>query len=48
MEKLRPVCFLDPSKPERYRDRVLLRSILHEALPALPPEETKGEDYGAY
>jgi FlaA1/EpsC-like NDP-sugar epimerase len=35
MERLRPVCRLDPSRPGMYRDSVLLREILGEAIPGL-------------
>jgi FlaA1/EpsC-like NDP-sugar epimerase len=34
MEELRPLCFLDPAFPSRYRDSALLRNILRERIPA--------------
>ncbi|MDR2134484.1 MAG: polysaccharide biosynthesis protein [Treponema sp.] len=37
IEKLKPVCRLDPRKPEMYRDGVLLKEILKEAIPSLAP-----------
>lgn len=41
MNALRPICFLDPNRPEAYRNRRLLRDILRQAVPSLPekPEE---------
>ena len=34
MEKLKPVCFFDPARPDAYRDRRLLRSILSAYIPS--------------
>jgi FlaA1/EpsC-like NDP-sugar epimerase len=39
MESLRPVCFFDAARPEAYRDAALLRRLLHNAIPSLPPDE---------
>lgn len=36
IERLEPVCFFDPEKPEDYRARRLLREILAEYIPTLP------------
>jgi FlaA1/EpsC-like NDP-sugar epimerase len=33
--KLMPICRFDPQKPEMYRDGVLLKEILKEAIPSL-------------
>jgi FlaA1/EpsC-like NDP-sugar epimerase len=33
-EKLEPICRLDPSQPEKYRDGELLREILREYIPS--------------
>ncbi|MFP4373956.1 MAG: polysaccharide biosynthesis protein [Spirochaetaceae bacterium] len=35
LERLAPVCFLDPAAPDRYRDRRELRRILSEYVPSL-------------
>ena len=35
MERLAPVCRLDPARPGMYRDSVLLREILGEVIPGL-------------
>jgi FlaA1/EpsC-like NDP-sugar epimerase len=43
MERLGPVCRLDPARPGMYRDSVLLREILGEAIPGLKePEAADG------
>jgi FlaA1/EpsC-like NDP-sugar epimerase len=38
MEKLRPVCRLDPGKAEQYRNSGLLREILRESVPSYAGE----------
>jgi FlaA1/EpsC-like NDP-sugar epimerase len=43
MERLRPVCRLDPARPGMYRDGVLLREILGEAVPGLRESPAGGE-----
>jgi len=35
LEKLHPVCFFHPDKPEVYRNRRILRSLLRAAVPTL-------------
>jgi FlaA1/EpsC-like NDP-sugar epimerase len=35
IDALKPVCKFDKEKPEHYRNSVLLREILHEAVPSL-------------
>ncbi|MDR2588071.1 MAG: polysaccharide biosynthesis protein [Spirochaetales bacterium] len=35
LEKLKPVCFFDPSRQEQYRNRRILREILSSAIPNL-------------
>jgi FlaA1/EpsC-like NDP-sugar epimerase len=37
MRRLRPVCRFDPAFPGHFRNAELLRTILHEAVPTLPP-----------
>lgn len=34
-EKLRPVCYFDPQKPQMYRNSELLRELLAESIPSL-------------
>jgi len=38
---LAPICFFDPARPDRYRNRRILRSLLRTAVPTLeaPPHE---------
>jgi FlaA1/EpsC-like NDP-sugar epimerase len=49
LEKLRPVAFLDPARPEQYRNAALLREILEEALPSLMPLRlARGAPVNAY
>lgn len=35
LEGLRPICRFDPAKAEQYRDKVLLRRLLHEFIPTV-------------
>lgn len=35
LESLKPICFLDPARPEMYRNRRRLREILKQAIPTL-------------
>jgi FlaA1/EpsC-like NDP-sugar epimerase len=35
MEALKPICFLDPGRPQLYRDRQLLRQTLKRIIPTL-------------
>ncbi len=35
IEKLRPICFLDRDNPRAFRNRKLLRTILHDAIPTI-------------
>jgi FlaA1/EpsC-like NDP-sugar epimerase len=43
VERLRPVCFFDESRPEAYRNRKLLRAILKEYVPSLLDAEQESE-----
>jgi FlaA1/EpsC-like NDP-sugar epimerase len=36
LEEARPVCFLDPGRPELFRDRERLDTLLGETIPSLP------------
>jgi len=38
-EELRPICRLDPSQPEKYRDSDFLRKILREHIPSYAKEQ---------
>jgi FlaA1/EpsC-like NDP-sugar epimerase len=33
MKELKPVCYFDPARPEKYRDSAFLRNILREYVP---------------
>jgi hypothetical protein len=45
---LKPICKFDKEKTERYRNSVLLREILHEAVPSLiTPVSPEGQAYGS-
>jgi FlaA1/EpsC-like NDP-sugar epimerase len=39
IEKIRPICQFDPSRPKEYRDSKLLQSLLKEAIPSYAKEE---------
>jgi FlaA1/EpsC-like NDP-sugar epimerase len=47
MERLGPVCRLDPARPGMYRDSALLREILGEAIPGLQAVQTAAGAEGA-
>jgi FlaA1/EpsC-like NDP-sugar epimerase len=38
IERIKPICRLDPGKPEMYRNSGLLRDLLKEVIPSLSPE----------
>jgi FlaA1/EpsC-like NDP-sugar epimerase len=40
VEKIKPVCRLDPRKPEMYRNSGLLRDLLKAAIPSLSSQES--------
>jgi FlaA1/EpsC-like NDP-sugar epimerase len=40
LDSLRPICHLDPNRPELYRDSRLLRDILRKTIPSMRSMET--------
>jgi hypothetical protein len=40
---LAPVCRFDPSRPEAYRNRRVLRSVLSRYVPSLPAQDKESE-----
>ena len=43
LDRLHPVCFLDPGKKDHYRNRRVLRAILRNAVPSLEEPEHEPE-----
>jgi len=43
LEELRPICFLDASQPESYRNRKILRQVLKKYVPTLEIPENEPE-----
>mgnify|MGYP005836050245 FL=1 len=41
LERLRPICRFDPTKADQYRDKILLRKLLHDFIPTviIPQDE---------
>ena len=43
LERLTPICFLDPSAREHYRNRLRLKEVLHDVVPTLELSDDEPE-----